>query len=121
MPDIDISSRIASSATLALKSGEWFFLFVILDHHFLHAIHLNDWPKFPRPPLQTHTELAAKAIADAEYRLVQKDKNSYLVLIEGLAHLAAITRSTDLAAETLVLLKRTLNLGFEKIEAFQVV
>jgi hypothetical protein len=36
---------------LALKSGEWFFLFVILDHHFLHAIHLNDWSKFPRPPL----------------------------------------------------------------------
>jgi len=34
-----------------LKSGEWFFLFVILDHHFLHAIHLNDWAKFPRPPL----------------------------------------------------------------------
>jgi len=34
-----------------LKSGEWFFLFVILDHHFLHAIHLNDWSKFPRPPL----------------------------------------------------------------------
>jgi len=34
-----------------LKSGEWFFLFGILDHHFLHAIHLNDWSKFPRPPL----------------------------------------------------------------------
>ncbi|WP_217642143.1 hypothetical protein, partial [Aliiroseovarius crassostreae] len=46
-----ISSRIASSATLALNSGEWFFLFFILDHHFRHAIHLNDWPKFPRPPL----------------------------------------------------------------------
>jgi hypothetical protein len=28
---IVISSRIASSATLALKSGEWFFRFVILD------------------------------------------------------------------------------------------
>ncbi|SHL53641.1 hypothetical protein SAMN05444414_1181, partial [Roseovarius marisflavi] len=32
-------------------SGEWFFRFFIADHFFLHAIHLNDWPKFPRPPL----------------------------------------------------------------------
>jgi len=23
-----------------------------LDHHFLHAIHINDWSKFPRPPLE---------------------------------------------------------------------
>ena len=38
---IVISSRIASSATLALKSGEWFFRFVILDHLFHKLIHLN--------------------------------------------------------------------------------
>jgi len=43
-----------------LKSGEWFFLFVILDHHFLHAIHLNDWSKFPRPPLVTIGFLASE-------------------------------------------------------------
>ena len=36
-----ISSRIASSATLALNSGEWFFRFFILDHCYRHAIHLR--------------------------------------------------------------------------------
>ena len=42
-----ISSRIASSATLALKSGEWFFRFFIRDHFFLYAIHpLTTGPKF---------------------------------------------------------------------------
>jgi hypothetical protein len=46
-----ISSRIASSATLALNSGEWFFRFFILDCHVRHAIHLNPWPEFARPPL----------------------------------------------------------------------
>ena len=46
-----ISSRIASSATLALNSGEWFLRFFIPDHFSRHAIHLNDWPQFPRPPL----------------------------------------------------------------------
>jgi hypothetical protein len=46
-----ISSRIASSATRALNSGEWFFRFFILDHFFHHAIHLNNWSEFPRPPL----------------------------------------------------------------------
>ena len=45
------SSRIASSATLALKSGAWFFLFVILDHFFHQSIHLNKWSEIPRPPL----------------------------------------------------------------------
>jgi adhesin transport system membrane fusion protein len=36
---------------LALKSGEWFFRFVIWDHFFRHAIHLNNWSENPRPPL----------------------------------------------------------------------
>ena len=48
---IVISSRIASSATLALKSGEWFFRFVISDHLSHKLIHLNCWSEFPRPPL----------------------------------------------------------------------
>jgi hypothetical protein len=43
-----ISSRIASSATLALKSSEWFFLFAILNRLFRHAINLNDGSEFPR-------------------------------------------------------------------------
>jgi hypothetical protein len=38
---------------LALNSGEWFFRFFILDHFFRHAIHLNKWSKFSRPPLST--------------------------------------------------------------------
>lgn len=46
-----ISLRIASRTTLALKSGEWFFRFFILDRHFHHDIHLNIWSEFPRPPL----------------------------------------------------------------------
>jgi hypothetical protein len=46
-----ISSRIASSATLALNSGAWFFLVVILDRLSLQAIHLNNWSEIPRPPL----------------------------------------------------------------------
>ena len=50
---IVISSRIASSATLALKSGEWFFRFVILDHLFHKLIHLNYWSEILRPPLTT--------------------------------------------------------------------
>jgi hypothetical protein len=49
---------------LALKSGEWFFLFVILDHHFLHAIHLNDWSKFPRPPLDGELQVNDTAFGD---------------------------------------------------------
>jgi hypothetical protein len=47
-----ISSRIASSATFALKSGVWVFLFAISDRLSHHAIHLNNWSEFPRPPLQ---------------------------------------------------------------------
>jgi hypothetical protein len=46
-----ISSRIASSATLALNSGAWFFLFAISDQLSLQAIHLNNWSEIPRPPL----------------------------------------------------------------------
>ena len=46
-----ISSRIASSATLALKSDKWLFRFVILDHFSHKLIHLNYWSEFPRPPL----------------------------------------------------------------------
>ncbi|MFT5626613.1 MAG: hypothetical protein ACI8Z0_003123, partial [Lentimonas sp.] len=38
-------------ATLALKSGEWFFRFVILDHLFHKLIHLNYWSEILRPPL----------------------------------------------------------------------
>ena len=45
-----ISSRIASSATLALNSGEWFFRFFISDRLFRHAIHLNHWSEIPCPP-----------------------------------------------------------------------
>jgi hypothetical protein len=51
-----ISSRIASSATLTLNSGEWFFLFVILDRVSRQAIHLNNWSEIPRPPLPLATE-----------------------------------------------------------------
>ena len=40
------SSRIASSATRALKSAEWFFLFFILDRLSHQAIHLNNCPNF---------------------------------------------------------------------------
>jgi hypothetical protein len=47
-----VSSRIASSATLALNSGAWFFLFVVLDRLSLQAIHLNKWSEIPRPPLR---------------------------------------------------------------------
>ena len=46
-----ISSRIASSATFALNSGAWFFLFVILDRLSHQSIHLNNWSEIPRPPL----------------------------------------------------------------------
>ncbi|WP_299753654.1 hypothetical protein, partial [uncultured Boseongicola sp.] len=45
------SSRMASSATLALNSGEWFFRFFILDLLSHQAIHLNKWSESPRPPL----------------------------------------------------------------------
>jgi hypothetical protein len=36
---------------LALNSGEWFFRFFILDRHFLHVIHLNNWSEILRPTL----------------------------------------------------------------------
>ena len=36
-------------------------------------------------------------------------------LLHGLAHLAAITKSAELSDSTLVLLKRTINLGLESI------
>jgi hypothetical protein len=45
------SSRITSSATHALKSAEWFFLFFILDRLSHQSIHLNNWSEIPRPPL----------------------------------------------------------------------
>jgi hypothetical protein len=34
-----------------LKSGTWFFVFVILDHFFHQSIHLHKWSEIPRPPL----------------------------------------------------------------------
>ncbi|MEY8880384.1 hypothetical protein, partial [Donghicola sp. XS_ASV15] len=46
-----ISSRIASKATFALKSGEWFFLFAIVDRLFHQATHLKLWSEILRPPL----------------------------------------------------------------------
>jgi hypothetical protein len=46
-----LNARFASSATLALKSGEWFFRFVIWDHFFHKLIHLNYWSEILRPPL----------------------------------------------------------------------
>ncbi|SDL43801.1 hypothetical protein SAMN04488026_108514 [Aliiruegeria lutimaris] len=46
-----ISSRIASRGNLALNSGEWFFLFVILDRVSRQAIHHSNWSEPPRPPL----------------------------------------------------------------------
>ncbi|WP_050525705.1 hypothetical protein [Pseudorhodobacter aquimaris] len=50
-PASAISSRIASSATLALSIGEWFSRSYIWDHFFRHAIHLNNWGDSPRLPL----------------------------------------------------------------------
>ena len=49
-----ISFRSDSIAILALNSDEWLFRFLISDHYFHHAIHLNDWSEFPRPPLAVH-------------------------------------------------------------------
>jgi hypothetical protein len=46
-----ISSRIASSATRALNSAEWFFLFVVSDRLSNQSIYLNKWSEIPRPPL----------------------------------------------------------------------
>lgn len=46
-----IATRIASSTILALNPVEWFFRYFIWDHVFYHAVHLNAWSKFPRPPL----------------------------------------------------------------------
>ena len=46
-----ISSRMASRATLALNSAAWFLRFVILDHFFHQAIHLNNRSEFSRPAL----------------------------------------------------------------------
>jgi hypothetical protein len=37
---------------LALNSGAWFFIFVILDRLSLQAIHFDKWSEIPRPPLQ---------------------------------------------------------------------
>jgi len=51
-----MSSRISSSATLALKSAEWFFLFVMWGHLFNKSIHLSYWPEIPRPPLMDRME-----------------------------------------------------------------
>jgi hypothetical protein len=51
-----ISSRIASSATLALKSGEWFFRFVILDHLSHKLTHLNYRSEPSRPLLAAHVK-----------------------------------------------------------------
>jgi hypothetical protein len=46
-----ISSRIASSATRALNSAEWFFLFVVSDRLSNQSIYLNKWSEIPQPPL----------------------------------------------------------------------
>ena len=52
-----ISSRIASNATLALKSGEWLFHLVILNRLSDKSIHLRYWPEFPRTPLRARVAL----------------------------------------------------------------
>ena len=59
---------VASSATLALKSDEWFFRFVIWDHFFHKLIHLNYWSEILRPPLMAwvslwHTSISSKQTA----------------------------------------------------------
>jgi hypothetical protein len=67
-----ISSRIASSATLALNSGAWFFLFVILGRLSLQAIHLNNWSEIPRPPLSQHGATTSTTIAPIPISLVRR-------------------------------------------------
>jgi len=56
---IDISSKFFPSATLALKSGKWFFCFVILGHLFHKSIHLNNWSETLRPPLRASVRPSA--------------------------------------------------------------
>jgi hypothetical protein len=58
------SSRIASSATHALKSAEYRVLFVISDRPVFRAIHLNQWSELLRPPLTALLGLAYPAKLD---------------------------------------------------------
>ena len=50
----------ASSASLALNSGEWFLRFFILDRLFRHAIHLKLWSGF-RDRLSKHKHISLHA------------------------------------------------------------
>ena len=59
----------ASSETLALNSGAWFFLFIILDHLSHQEIHLNKWSEIPRPPLHSNKSLRTLS---ARYGINQK-------------------------------------------------
>jgi hypothetical protein len=65
---------MASSATLALKSGEWFFRFVIWDHFFHKLIHINYCSEILRPlqlsrraAYQAHVSLGAH-VAPLQYQ-----------------------------------------------------
>ncbi|WP_319545665.1 hypothetical protein [Ruegeria conchae] len=72
-------------------------------------------------PHKDHIEVAAKAIAEANFQLKLGEKNSYLSLLLGLSNLAALTNSSQLSENTLVLLKRTMNLGLESMAAEDIV
>ena len=52
------SSRIATSATRALNSWEWFFLFIMSDRLSSQSIYLNKWSEIPRLPLYVKNTLS---------------------------------------------------------------
>jgi hypothetical protein len=53
-----ISSRIASSATRALNSAEWFFLFVLSDRLSSQSIYLDKWFEILRPPQSSKAKIS---------------------------------------------------------------
>ncbi|HHI70325.1 MAG TPA: hypothetical protein ENJ91_04935 [Rhodobacteraceae bacterium] len=67
---IVISSRMASSATRALNSGEWFFRFVILNRLSHKSIHLNNRSEILRPPLLICIRILWKTPTDGWIQLV---------------------------------------------------
>ena len=70
---------MASSATLALNSGERFYRFFILDHFFHHVILLRDWSQSPRPPLWSDKGVFAQIMKG----FVAKDPDKKTIAIDA--------------------------------------
>ena len=85
---------------MALKSGEWFFRFVMLNRLSHKSIHLNYWSEILRPPLYAWVKKFSKA-SDADSKDDQAAENRRLK-----RELARVTEERDILKKATVYFAR---------------